>query len=243
MRNKFDSTRPLKDERIKYNFNYLKKNLDIKKFLKIIKEKTSFNDDLGDGVVSSLFTSCINQNNKDPNLKNKFLLKNRRDESNKSKEDLLYQLFFDRHVDSDFHKEFYKSERDGTLLEKVSKNFKLIKLYTLMDSIGIKWEDEIAVCSHALIRVKVDNVNKYMHIVKFFNEGSLFTDVFLIKFYDYKLDDKKFLNEIKKFEEKRISKIEQHTLDDFSHTIYNLDKRTKKKLFFIKQRESRQKSD
>ena len=60
------------DNRIKYNFNYLKKNIDIKKFLKLVtkgKGKWDFNDEVGPDILDgAVIPSCINKNNKDPNL-------------------------------------------------------------------------------------------------------------------------------------------------------------------------------
>ena len=102
------------DNRIKYNFNYLKKNIDIKKFLKLVtKYKWNFNHetDILDGAV---IPSCINKNNKDYNL-----IKSLNFEKS-STEEILNEAF----SSSDFDQKLFEN---GTFFKKLHPNFKLTK--------------------------------------------------------------------------------------------------------------------
>ena len=175
------------DNRIKYNFNYLKKNIDITKFLKLAtKYKWNFNDetDILDGAV---IPSCINKNNKDPNLIQKRLFFEK-----STKEEILNELF----SDSDFDQKLFEH---GTFFQKLNPNFKLIKHIKLGDQSPIFLPDSIvygdgelyklmhqleesenlppfwispflldlvdgpSICAHSLIEIKNENSYTYMH--------------------------------------------------------------------------------
>ena len=214
------------DNRIKYDFNYLKKNIDIRKFLKLAtKYKWNFNDetDILDGAV---IPSCINKNNKDPNLiqKRLFLEKS-------TKEEILNEAF----SSSDFDQKLFEN---GTFFKKLHPNFKLTKHIKLGDQSPIFIPEEIvdqdtelyklknqlegnfppfwispflqdlvdgsSVCSHSLIEIKNDNTYFYIHIVYFDQSGYDYSGYpYLINIFNDKLNDQSFLEEIINFEKKR----------------------------------------
>ena len=215
------------DRRVKYNFNYLKKNIDIEKFLKLLpKNKWNFNKEI-DILSGAIFPSCINKNNKDPNLIQKRLFFEK-----SIKEEILNELF----SDSDFDQKLFEH---GTFFQKLNPNFKLIKHIKLGDQSPIFMPEEIvdqdtelyklkskldgnfppfwispflqdlvdgtSVCSHSLIEIKNENSNVYMHTVYFDQEGYDYQyDPYLINVFNDKLNDQSFLEEIINFEQKRV---------------------------------------
>ncbi len=249
------------DNRIKYNFNYLKKNIDIKKFLKLVtKYKWNFNHetDILDGAV---IPSCINKNNKDPNL-----IKSLNFEKS-STEEILNEAF----SSSDFDQKLFEN---GTFFKKLHPNFKLTKHIKLGDQSPIFMPEEIvdqdtelyklknqvdgnfppfwispflqdvvdgtSVCSHSLIEIKNDNTYFYMHTVYFDQEGYDYQyDPYLINLFDHKLNDKSFLDEIINFEQKRVESDRKNFKDYLKEynseakliNIYRIDFKTKKPIY------------
>lgn len=218
------------DNRVKYNFNYLKKNIDINKFLKLApKYKWNFNDEFFDILSGALFPSCINKNNKDPNLNPE-----RVSYFDESAELIIEDLF---NQSNPKQENFFK---DGTFFEKIHPNFKLIKhitlgeekpifmpdnmvydnveLYKLMNQLEesenlppfwispflLDLVDGPSICAHSLIEIKNENSYTYMHTVYFSNEEEYGNDPILINLFNNKLNDKRFLEEIIHSEQKRV---------------------------------------
>lgn len=236
------------DDRVKYNFNYLKKNIDIKKFLKLApKYKVNFNvnfEDLNNFnffLERALFASCINKNNKDPNLKQERL-----SQYNLNAQEQIAGRFEDQNLEKE------KFIRDGTFFEKIHPNFKLIMHITLgeekpvfMSETMFGMDNELYglllelresgnfppfwispfllyieegenICAHSLIEVKNNNSYSYLHTVYFSDEEANLhfdKDPKLINLFNKKLNYKRFLKEIINFEQKRVEKVRSNFID------------------------------
>ena len=227
------------NKNIKYNLNYIKKNFDINKFLNFInlKEcKWDFNGeidnfDFKDIFEGAILPSCINKDNKDPNLNQKKLSKSG---WNGSQEIALID-FFNQIPENNFDSKMIDYCLKGTFFEKIHSSFKLIKNVILEETHPIEGDKLIFdrdkwLCSHSFIKIKTNKNTNYIHTVYFTNEG-YYDHPYLVNLYDKVTDEKKMIDLIISFEEKRFNKDYSFFKDlDLCH-IYRKDIDTKKMFF------------
>ncbi len=236
------------NNKIIYDLNYIRQNIDLKKFCKLLKIDTKYNIEdprlTVEPVVKSAIKSCVNIKNKDPNLKDldtsKFKFNDEFNEVNlhenfyifarkmhhkNKKNELLPKWFFLEFYcfypdkDSSFHsdlkptkfemanyKNFIKEvdlcQRNGTLLTKISNNFKLIYNFEFFG------ESKSYAGRNLKIKNKKDhfdtnsliysNIDKNYYYI--WNNIPGLTNA-VVKIFNKKLTKKHFFEEIIKFKE------------------------------------------
>ncbi len=219
----------MKNKSITYDLNYIKKNIDLKKFIELLKTEGMF--DGGDAFLnldSWAIMSCANPNNKDPILKN-------HKQFEKLNEKILIQKCFYRMIHKDMHfnsigdedfykdppdeimidqaelfvKEINKSIIDGTLLEKIHPNFKLLYHFELTG----EWEKN-DIDSHSFVQSKYGDTNNFLYVVNFTQDNQN-----VVKFCK-KMNIESFIYEIINFKERR----------GFKGKEFFIDRKTKKNI-------------
>ena len=206
-----------KDETIRYNIDYIKKNLELGKFIELL-EKKCFADTYFDesgypkehttagarySFLDCALISCINEFNKDPNLKNNTSLP-----ASWTVFAALHWFFFpcDPYLDGNdltkdpvyITKKEYKNDSkefdkkcslyiaEGNLLEKICSNFEL-SYDSIKISETLEQFKDGNFYTHSIIHSKANN--KYYYIYNDPSEG----DNLISKIYDELISERKFL--------------------------------------------------
>lgn len=250
------------DNKVIYNLDYIRKNVDLKKFCKFLKINSKYDIESPkltvEPVIASAIRSCVNLKNKDPNLKNldtskfkflneygeveldeNFYLFARKMHHKNKKNNLLPKWFFlefycfypDRYSSKHLGLKSSKFEiknlknfinqvdlyqRNGSLLTKISNNFKLIYNFEFFG-------ESKRYASRALkIKNKKDhfdtnsliysNIDKNYYYIWNNIPGS--TNA-VIKIFNKKLTKKQFFEEICNFKKGRM-----HTSNDLYKDAY-----------------------
>jgi len=155
---------------IKYNLNYIKKNVDIKKLLNFLHLQTSKNKD--HDIYTDLIMSCVSKQNTSLRYECENFGVKKNDKWQPSEEWACEQRMdskFDK-FDADF--DIHKSDKlvfNGTLLPKISKNFKLkfhFEFYALRNMTDITYFDIEPNNSHSLIESKINNRCYHIHCIR-----------------------------------------------------------------------------
>ena len=218
-----------KNKSIKYDLNYINKNIDLKKFIELLKTEGMF-DGGSDWLRfdSWAIQSCANVNNKDPNLKNhkQFEELNEKILHQKCFYPMIHKdMYFNSTGDEDFYKdppdettiqqaELFEKEInkliiDGTLLEKIHSNFKLLYHFELTG----EWKKN-DIDSHSFVHSDYGDTNNFLYIVNFTQDNQN-----VVKFCK-KMDIKSFIYEIINFKERR----------GFKGKEFFIDRKTKKNI-------------
>ena len=211
---------------MQYNINYIRKNLDLKKFIRNLNtiSKWNYNSE-GTSIIKSAIKACANKKNKDPNLKgttaglktvkrvNKIMIVVDV-EALKSKEHMLdYQCFFPSEYlisEKNGEKKVWKpniklkknSEKFYKDLEVLKINGKLLSKisnnFKLIYNINFLGEDkDLVVDTNTLYFSKFDK--KYYYVWN--HQGNSINQV--IKVFDKPLDRNNFSNKIFDFKKSR----------------------------------------
>jgi hypothetical protein len=211
---------------MQYNINYIKKNLDLKKFIRNLNTISKWNyDSEGTSIIKSAIKACANNKNKDINLKgttaglktikrvNKIMIVVDV-EALKSKEHMLdYQCFFPSEyliLEKNGEKKVWKpsiklkknSEKFYNDLEVLEINGKLLSKisnnFKLIYNINFLGEDkDLVVDTNTLYFSKFDK--KYYYVWN--HQGNSINQV--IKVFDKPLDRNNFSNKIFDFKKSR----------------------------------------
>ena len=208
------------DKTVEYNLNYIKKNISIKKLLLLLNTKAKWhneNENWNFKIIDWAIKSCVNDTNNDPNLS---------DLNNVYKEQFLvdYCFFPERHMieeddgsetkyipDEDdklksdkFIKETKEYEIDGTLLSKISKNFKSTYNFKLNFPSNT---DSARIETNTLVYSDIDET--YYFII---NDTGEFENQ-VVKIFKNKLTKIEFFEEIIKFKKWRGIDDESYYID------------------------------
>jgi len=209
---------------IHYDFNYIKKNIDLKKFLKLLNTDSRWkhNSD-GQRIIESAVKSCANEKNNDPNIKNL----NEKDKEyflidycffpfeqilqNKDGSEYYYKPTKDLlKVSSQFNEKSEKLSSNGNLLPTISENFQLKFCFEFRSQI----QNKISPHSHNLIYSKIDK--KYYHVI--YLENDWIEEVVAI--YNQKLTKQKFFLKILDFQRSRGIELKNIYIDKNDGTDY-----------------------
>ena len=140
-------------KKIKYDLNYIKKNININEFIKILKTEAFWHLDSEVNIINYAIISCVFENNQDPNLLKYEEVPEETKTIKLNQEILINDLF-----DSGFFEKMEKYEIDGTLLEKINPRFKKIFHYELKGE-GINNNNPNEIDSHTMYSL-IDSPNK-----------------------------------------------------------------------------------
>ena len=203
--------KPIIDENIKYDLDYIKKNIDLNEFIKKLKS-----DLLWDGqseliVIDYAIRCCLNDKNNDPNIIN--YKKNYNNKPDALEQFLVLNLFncetehFGKkdplssetikmsktflEISKNFWNEIEILQDRGDLLERISSKFKKIMHREYVGEQGINVVD-----SHSFYQLAINSSIEYFYLTK---TG----DYNLVVKFCSKLNEKEFINEIVQFKSAR----------------------------------------
>ena len=214
---------PIIDKKIKYKLNYIKKNIDLNKFIKYLQNDLLWDEyePFQSGIIDYAIRSCLHDKNKDPNIINykkkfnssfnaleDFLVLNlfwgQKEHFNKknplSFEEIKIPKNFNKTSDN-FYKKYVECPFDGSLLEKIHPNFKKIFHFEFVGEQGKGKLD-----SHSFYHSKYGSTNNYLYVTKTGDYNQV------VKFYK-ELDEEEFLIEIIQFKLRRGYKGKQYYID------------------------------
>ena len=172
-----------KDETIKYNFDYIKKNLDLNKFISLLDTKCLTpwyldpNVNLEDGderkdIFNYAIECCVNESNNDPNIKDNETLPQctKIDALNTffnlydfEQEGIIYEAKHDDILENRrFDEKVEEYKNDGTLLEKISSNFKL-SYQSVKIAQSIEEFKNREFTTHSIVYSKINNKYYYVY--------------------------------------------------------------------------------
>jgi len=220
-----------KDETIKYNFDYIKKNLDLNKFISLLDTKCLTpwyldpNVYLEDGderkdIFNYAIECCVNEFNNDPNIKNNETLPQCTEVEALNTFFDLYEFEQDSVLytpkDGDISEtlklgeETEEYKNDGTLLEKISSNFKL-SYQSVKIAQSIEEFKDKNFTTHSIVYSKINN--KYYYV---YNK-SLQSYNLIVSIHKKQILEHEFITLLYKFGEDSI-------IDEKGHTIADLGK-------------------
>jgi hypothetical protein len=202
---------PIINEKIKYDLNYIKENLDLKKFIKVLKKDLFWYGGSELSVIDYAQRCCLNNKNKDQNIIN--YKKNYNNASDAVEDFLILNLYNceTEHcwskdpllsetikipkkflkISKNFYKEVDILVNSGDLLERISSKFKKIMHLEFVGEQGKNIID-----SHSLYQLKINSSIEYFYLTKNGDYNQV------VKFCD-KLNEKDFVKEIVKFKSDR----------------------------------------
>ena len=203
--------KPIIDENIKYDLNYIKKNIDLNEFIKKLKNDLLWNNQSELSVIDYAIRCCLNNTNNDPNIINykdnynnkpdaleQFLVLNlyNCETEHFGKKDPLSsetikmpKTFFE--TSKNFYKEIETLVNSGDLLERISSKFKKIMH---RENVGEQGKNEID--SHSFYQLTINQSIDYFYLTKTGDYNHV------VKFCD-NLSEKEFINEIVQFKSAR----------------------------------------
>ena len=195
---------PIIDEKIKYDLDYIKENIDLKEFIKVLKK-----DLLWDGqseliVIDYAIRCCLNDNNKDANIIN---YKKNYNNTTESIEDFLVLNLYNCGTEhswskdplsfetikipktflktsKNFYKEVDKLVNSGDLLERISSKFKKLMHW---EFVGEQGKNEVD--NHSFYQLTINSSIEYFYLTKTGDYNHV------VKFCN-KLNEKEFVKEI-----------------------------------------------
>jgi|TARA_B110000037_G_C16937846_1_gene431451 hypothetical protein len=166
-------------KKIKYDLNYIIKNINIKKFLKFLKKDCLYEGGGESSIINYAIVSCA---------------------TTKNTASFLIDDCFLKTYPNKFLNEVAVYEINGTLLNKINSSFKKIYHFELRKKGGKKKEIE----SHTLYQFKDSLNNLFFYIINI-REGDLIN--YVVKFFKPKIANKMnieaFIEEIINFKYKR----------------------------------------
>lgn len=203
--------KPIIDENIKYDLNYIKKNIDLNEFIKKLKNDLLWNNQSELSVIDYAIRCCLNNTNNDPNIINykdnynnkpdaleQFLVLNlyNCETEHFGKKDPLSsetikmpKTFLE--TSKNFYKEIETLVNSGDLLERISSKFKKIMH---RENVGEQGKNEID--SHSFYQLTINQSIDYFYLTKTGDYNHV------VKFCD-NLSEKEFINEIVQFKSAR----------------------------------------
>ena len=203
--------KPIIDENIKYDLNYIKKYIDLNEFIKKLKNDLLWNNQSELSVIDYAIRCCLNNTNNDPNIINykdnynnkpdaleQFLvlnLYNCETEHFGKKDPLSSETIKMPKTFLETSKNFYKEieilVNCGDLLERISSKFKKI---IHRENVGEQGKNEID--SHSFYQLTINQSIDYFYLTKTGDYNHV------VKFCD-NLSEKEFINEIVQFKSAR----------------------------------------
>jgi len=219
---------PIIDKKIKYDLNYIKKNIDLNKFIKYLQNDLLWDDYKPQlNIIGCAIRSCLHDKNKDPNIinyKKKFnnsfnaledflvlnLFSGQKEHFNKAMdivfEEIKIPKNFNKTSDNFYKKysgysEIAEYPIDGSLLEKIHPNFKKIFHFEFVGEQGKGVSD-----SHSFYHSKYGSTNNYLYVTKTGDYNQV------VKFYK-ELNEEEFVIEIIQFKLRRGFKGKEFFID------------------------------
>tara|TARA_R110002012_G_scaffold300986_1_gene501091 strand:+ start:2660 stop:3319 length:660 start_codon:yes stop_codon:yes gene_type:complete len=202
---------PIINENIKYDLDYIKKNIDLKEFIKKLKSDLLWNSQSELIVIDYAIRCCLNDKNNDPNIINykkkynndpdaleQFLVLNLyncetehfgKTDSLSSETIKMPKTFLE--TSKNFWKEIEILQDRGDLLERISSEFKKI-----MHREYVGEQGKNVVDSHSFYQLTINQSTEYFYLTK---TG----DYNLVVKFCGKLNEKEFINEIVQFKSAR----------------------------------------
>jgi hypothetical protein len=146
-------------KKIKYDLNYIKKNINLNEFIKLLKTKALWHLDSEVNIINYAIISCVFKNNQDTNF---FKYE---DEEEDIKTLKLNQEILINSFDLEFFEKIEKYEIDGTLLKKINPIFKRIFHYELMGE-GVNNNNPNEIDSHTMYSLINSSNKDYFYISK-----------------------------------------------------------------------------
>ena len=203
--------KPIIDENIKYDLDYIKKNIDLSEFIKKLRSDLLWNGQSELIVIDYAIRCCLNDKNNDPNIINykknhnndpdaleQFLalnLYNCETEHFGKKDPLSSETIKIPKTFLETSKNFWKGteilQDRGDLLERISSKFKKI-----MHQEYVGEQGKNVVDSHSFYQLTINQSIEYFYLTKTGDYN------LVVKFCD-KLNEKEFINEIVQFKSAR----------------------------------------
>ena len=203
--------KPIINENIKYDLDYIKKNIDLNEFIKRLKNDLLWKNQSELSIIDYAIRCCLTNTNNDPNIINyknnynnkpdaleQFLvlnLYNCETEHFGKKDPLSSETIKTPKTFLETSKNFYKEIEilldRGDLLERISSKFKKIMH---REYVGEKGKD--VVDSHSFYQLTINQSTEYFYLTKTGDYN------LVVKFCD-KLNEKEFINEIVQFKSAR----------------------------------------
>ena len=203
--------KPIIDENIKYDLNYIKKNIDLNEFIKRLKNDLLWNNQSELSVIDYAIRCCLNNTNNDPNIIN---YKNNYNDKPDALEQFLVLNLYNCETEhfgkkdplssetikmpktflktsKNFYKELEILVNRGDLLESISSKFKKIMH---RENVGEQGKNEID--SHSFYQLTINQSIDYFYLTKTGDYNHV------VKFCD-NLSEKEFINEIVQFKSAR----------------------------------------
>ena len=203
--------KPIIDENIKYDLDYIKKNIDLNEFIKRLKNDLLWNNQSELSVIDYAIRCCLNNTNNDPNIIN--YKNNYNDKPDALEQFLVLNLYncetehFGKkdplssetikmpktflETSKNFYKEIETLVNSGDLLERISSKFKKIMH---RENVGEQGKNEID--SHSFYQLTINQSIDYFYLTKTGDYNHV------VKFCD-NLSEKEFINEIVQFKSAR----------------------------------------
>ena len=203
--------KPIIDENIKYDLDYIKKNIDLNEFIKKLKSDLLWNNQSELSVIDYAIRCCLNKTNNDPNIIN--YKNNYNDKPDALEQFLVLNLYncetehFGKkdplssetikmpktflETSKNFYKEIEILVNRGDLLESISSKFKKIMH---RENVGEQGKNEID--SHSFYQLTINQSIDYFYLTKNGDYNHV------VKFCD-NLSEKEFINEIVQFKSAR----------------------------------------
>ena len=203
--------KPIIDENIKYDLDYIKKNIDLNEFIKKLKSDLLWNNQSELSVIDYAIRCCLNNTNNDSNIIN--YKNNYNDKPDALEQFLVLNLYncetehFGKkdplssetikmpktflETSKNFYKEIEILVNRGDLLESISSKFKKIMH---RENVGEQGKNEID--SHSFYQLTINQSIDYFYLTKTGDYNHV------VKFCD-NLSEKEFINEIVQFKSAR----------------------------------------
>ena len=198
---------PIINEKIKYDLDYIKENIDLKEFIKVLKKDLLWYGGSDLNVIDYAIRCCLNIKNKDQNIIN---YKKNYNNTSDALEDFLVLNLYNCGTEHSWSKDpmsfetikipktflktsknFYKEVdilvNSGDLLERISSKFKKIMHLEFVGEQGKNIID-----SHSFYQLRINSSIEYFYLTKNGDHHQV------VKFCD-KLNEKEFVKEIVKF--------------------------------------------
>ena len=203
--------KPIIDENIKYDLDYIKKNIDLNEFIKKLKSDLLWFGQSELSVINYAIKCCLNDKNNDPNIINYkknynndpdaiegFLVLNLyggESDHGWKKDPLSFETIKMPKTFLETSKNFWKEteilQDRGDLLERISSKFKKI-----MHREYVGEQGKNVVDSHSFYQLTINQSTEYFYLTKTGDYNHV------VKFCD-KLNEKEFINEIVQFKSAR----------------------------------------
>jgi hypothetical protein len=203
--------KPIIDENIKYDLDYIKKNIDLNEFIKKLKSDLLWFGQSELSVINYAIKCCLNDKNNDPNIIN--YKKNYNNDPDAIEEFLVLNLYNCEtnhgwgkdplssetikmpktflETSKNFYKEIEILVNCGDLLERISSKFKKIMH---RENMGEQGKNEID--SHSFYQLTINQSIDYFYLTKTGDYNHV------VKFCD-NISEKEFINEIEQFKSAR----------------------------------------